>query len=80
MKKLILLPAVIALLALVFFLGIRIEPETGALNANSLNNYQPAPYTKGGAAWERTMSIRRGEYAGSNFVPTYWDILSAMNG
>ena len=57
-----------------------VDPETGALNANSLNNYQPAPYTKGGAAWERTMSILRGEYAGSNFVPTDWDILSAMNG
>ncbi len=57
-----------------------VDPETGALNANSLNNYQPTPYTRGGAAWERTMSILRGEYAGSNFVPSYGDILSAMHG
>jgi poly-gamma-glutamate synthesis protein (capsule biosynthesis protein) len=57
-----------------------VDPETGALNANSLNNYQPTPYSEGGAAWERTMSILRGEYAGSNFVPNYGDILSAMHG
>ena len=57
-----------------------VDPETGALNANSLNNYQPTPYVKGSAAWERTMSILRGEYAGSNFVPNYGDILTAMHG
>jgi hypothetical protein len=57
-----------------------VDPETGALSPNSLNNYQPTPYTRGGAAWERTMSILRGEYAGSNFVPSYGDILSAMHG
>ena len=32
MKKLIIVPAALALLALVFFLGIRIEPETDTLN------------------------------------------------
>lgn len=57
-----------------------VDPETGALNANSLNNYQPTPYTEGGAAWERTMSILEGNYAGSNFVPNYGSILAAMNG
>ena len=49
------------------------------LSAYSLNNYQPTPYTRDGKAWERTMSILRGEYAGSNYVPNYGDVLSQMN-
>jgi len=57
-----------------------VDPETGALNANTLNNYQPTPYTEGGKAWERTMSILQGAYAGANFVPDYGSVLSAMNG
>lgn len=57
-----------------------VDPDTGALNAYSQNNYQPTPYTPEGKAWERTMSILRGEYAGSNFVPNYGDILTAMHG
>ena len=57
-----------------------VSPDSGALNANSLNNYQPAPYTEGGAAWERTMSILNGAYAGANFVPNYGDVLTQMNG
>ena len=57
-----------------------VSPDTGALNANTLNNYQPAPYTEGGAAWERTMSILNGAYAGANFVTDYGNVLQAMNG
>ena len=57
-----------------------VSPDTGALNANTLNNYQPAPYTEGGTAWERTMSILNGAYAGANFVPNYGDVLTQMNG
>ncbi len=57
-----------------------VDPDSGALNANTLNNYQPAPYTEGGAAWERTMSILNGAYAGANFVPDYGNVLQAMNG
>ena len=49
-------------------------------NPNTLNNYQPTPYAEGGAAWERTMSILEGAYAGANFVPSYWDLLARMNG
>ena len=56
-----------------------VDPDTGALSAYSLNNYQPTPYTREGKAWERTMSILRGEYAGSNYVPNYGDVLSQMN-
>ena len=56
-----------------------VDPDTGALSAYSLNNYQPTPYTRDGKAWERTMSILRGEYAGSNFIPNYGDVLSQMN-
>ena len=57
-----------------------VSPDTGALNANTLNNYQPAPYTEGGTAWERTMSILSGAYAGANFVTDYGNVLQAMNG
>ena len=57
-----------------------VSPDSGSLSAASLNDYRPTPYTQGGAAWERTMSILRGEYAGSNFVPNYGDVLAQMNG
>lgn len=57
-----------------------VSPDTGSLNANTLNNYQPSPYTEGGVAWERTMSILNGAYAGANFVPNYGDVLTQMNG
>ncbi len=57
-----------------------VSPDSGSLTANSLNDYRPTPYTEGGTAWERTMSILRGEYAGSNFVPNYGDVLAQMNG
>ena len=56
-----------------------VDPDTGTLSTYSLNNYQPTPYTRNSAAWERTMSILRGEYAGSNYVPNYGDVLSQMN-
>lgn len=48
--------------------------------AYTLNNYQPTPYLEGGSAWERTMSILNGAYAGANFVPNYGDVLTQMNG
>ncbi len=57
-----------------------VSPDSASLSANSLNDYRPTPYTQGGAAWERTMSILRGEYAGSNYVPNYGDVLAQMNG
>jgi len=47
---------------------------------NTLNNYQPTPYLRDGEAWQRTMSILEGAYAGANFVPSYWDLLTQMNG
>ena len=56
-----------------------VDPDTGALSAYSLNNYQPTPYTRDGKAWARTFSILKGEYAGSNFTPNYGDVLSQMN-
>ena len=57
-----------------------VSPDSASISANSLNDYRPTPYTRGGAAWERTMSILRGEYAGSNYVPNYGDVLAQMNG
>ena len=56
-----------------------IDPENGVPGANSHNNYQPTPYTEGGAAWQRAMSIISGTYEGANYtVGNYWDILSQM--
>ena len=57
-----------------------VDPETGALNANTLNNYQPTPYTKDGKAWQRTLSMLNGTYEGANYNTDYGNVLSAMNG
>lgn len=59
----------------------RLDPENGEPGANTLNNYQPTPYTENGKAWQRAMSIISGTYEGANYqVGNYWDILSAMGG
>ncbi len=58
-----------------------IDPDKGVPGANSRNNYQPTPYTEGGEAWQRAMSIIGGSYEGANYtVGNYWDILKAMGG
>ncbi|MBR0355025.1 MAG: CapA family protein [Oscillospiraceae bacterium] len=56
-----------------------IDPDDWVPGANSHNNYQPTPYTEGGKAWQRAMSIISGTYEGANYeVGNYWDILGAM--
>ncbi len=57
-----------------------VDPETGALNANTLNNYQPTPYAENGKAWQRTMTMLNGTYEGANYTTDYGNVLSAMNG
>ncbi len=56
-----------------------IDPDDWVPGVNSRNNYQPTPYTEGGKAWQRAMSIISGTYEGANYeVGNYWDILGAM--
>ncbi len=56
-----------------------LDPDKGVPGVNSTNNYQPTPYTEGGEAWQRAMSIISGTYEGANYtVGNYWDILAAM--
>ena len=50
------------------------------LGPNTLNNYQPQPYTEGGDAWSRAMSMLNGTYEGANYQVDYGNVLSAMNG
>ena len=50
------------------------------LGPNTLNNYQPQPYTEGGDAWNRAMSMLNGTYEGANYQVDYGNVLSAMNG
>ena len=58
-----------------------LDPDNGVPGVNTLNNYQPLPYTEGGEAWQRAMSIIGGTYEGANYtVGNYWDILNAMGG
>ena len=58
-----------------------ISPDDGVPGVNSLNNYQPTPYTAGGEAWQRAMSILSGTYEGANYaVGNYWDLLRRMGG
>ena len=49
-------------------------------NPGTLNDYQPTPYTEGGKAWERTMSMVNGTYEGANYITDYGNVLAAMNG
>ena len=59
----------------------KLNPDNGVPGVNTLNNYQPMPYTEGGDAWKRAMSIISGTYEGANYtVGNYWDILSALGG
>ena len=48
-------------------------------NPNTLNNYQPTPYLKDGAAWKRAMSMLNGTYEGANYTTDYGNVLTAMN-
>ena len=58
-----------------------VDPSTGSPGVNTVNNYQPTPYTEGSEAYQRAMSILGGTYEGANYaVGNYWDILAAMNG
>ncbi len=58
-----------------------IDPDKGVPGANSRNNYQPTPYTEGGEAWQRAMSIISGSCESANYtVGNYWDILKAIGG
>ena len=50
------------------------------LGPNTLNNYQPQPYTEGGDAWNRAMSMLNGTYEGANYQVDYGNVLTAMNG
>ena len=56
-----------------------VDPETGALSANSVNNYQPTPYVKDSSSYNRAMSMLSGTYEGANYaVGNYWDLLARM--
>ena len=38
------------------------------------------PYTEGGDAWNRAMSMLNGTYEGANYQVDYGNVLTAMNG
>ena len=56
-----------------------VGPDSTYLDANTLNNYQPQPYTEGGEAWNRTMTMLNGTYEGANYQTDYGNVLEAMN-
>ena len=61
-------------------LSSTVGPDSTVLGPNTLNNYQPQPYTEGGDAWSRAMSMLNGTYEGANYQVDYGNVLSAMNG
>ena len=61
-------------------LSSTVGPDSTVLGPNTLNNYQPQPYTEGGDAWNRAMSMLNGTYEGANYQVDYGNVLSAMNG
>ena len=60
-------------------LSSTVGPDSTVLGPNTLNNYQPQPYTEGGEAWSRAMSMLNGTYEGANYQVDYGNVLSAMN-
>ncbi len=61
-------------------LSSTVGPDSTVLGPNTLNNYQPQPYTEGGDAWNRAMSMLNGTYEGANYQVDYGNVLTAMNG
>lgn len=61
-------------------LSSTVGPDSTVLGPNTLNNYQPSPYTEGGDAWNRAMSMLNGTYEGANYQVDYGNVLTAMNG
>ncbi len=61
-------------------LSSTVGPDSTVLGPNTLNNYQPQPYTEGGDAWSRAMSMLNGTYEGANYQVDYGNVLTAMNG
>ena len=61
-------------------LSSTVGPDSTVLGPNTLNNYQPQPYTEGGDAWNRAMSMLNGTYECANYQVDYGNVLTAMNG